>query len=130
MPSESSASPDPNDIRTTNAVAVVETHGFWEWFQDHWVGLLWIPLGIAFAVGLILGYNWLTGRSPVDELPVGVAGNFVIVLSAAATSIYFYRATFPRIDTTKAGVPWWQVVCIYAIKLFLLWFFWYAYTHG
>lgn len=123
--------PSVSDISTTNTVAVVEPpKTAWEWFKDNIVGVLWIPAGLIATVVLILGYNKLTGRAPVDELPIGVGGNLVIVLAAAAVSIYFFRATFPRIDTTKAGVPWWQVIAIYLIKLFLFWFCWYALSHG
>lgn len=120
-----------SDISTTNNVAVTPPpETVWEWINDNLVGVLWIPGGLIATVGLILGYNLLTGRTPVDELPVGVGGNLVIVLVSAAISIYFFRATFPRIDTTKAGVPWWQVLAIYLIKLWLFAFSWYALSHG
>lgn len=121
---------DPTDISTTNTVAVVKTEGLWDWIKDNAYLWAWIPIGLAICIGIILGYNALTGRAPVDELPVGVAGNLVIVIFAVALSVATYRLAFPRIDTAKAGVPWWQVVAIYAIKVFLLWFFWYALSHG
>lgn len=121
---------DPNDISTTNAVAIVKTVTWYEWVKDNAYLWAWLPVGLAMSVGLILGYNKVTGRAPVDELPIGVAGNLVILIIAIVLAVATYRVFFPRIDTTKAGVPWWQVLAMYAIKCFLIWFHWYALSHG
>lgn len=127
MPNENSP---VSDISTTNDVAVVENKTWVETIWDTAYLWAWLPIGLAICAGLILGYNKLTGRAPVDELPIGVAGNLVVTIVAIALSIATYRVFFPRIDTTKAGVPWWQVISMYAIKMLLLWGIWYALSHG
>jgi len=66
----------------------------------------------------------------VDELPIGVAGNLIVVIVSVILAVATNRLWFPRIDTTKAGVPWWQAIAMYAIKLLLLWAFYYALSHG
>jgi hypothetical protein len=121
---------DPKDISTTNTVAVVKTETVFEWIKDTAYLWAWLPIGLAVSAGLIFGYNQITGRAPVDELPVGVAGNLVIVVVAVALSVAEYRVLFPRIDTTKAGVPYWQVLAIYTIKVLLLWGNYWALSHG
>lgn len=102
------------------------------WLRSHlWVHrpfYLWLPIVLLGVWASLHGYHALTGRAPVDDLPVGALGNLLILIVAIILTNWTKARLFDDIDTTKED-RWWRVAIDSLETAFLLVLFCYVLTH-
>ncbi|SRR6266851_9129463 len=104
----------------------------WAWIRSHlWVHrpfYLWLPIVLLSVWGAIRGYHALTGRAPVDDLPVGALGNLLILIAAGIMTNWFHPRLFGIVEV-NTETRWYVIAWDYASIMFTLWLFCYVLTH-
>lgn len=104
----------------------------WAWVRSHlWIHrpfYLWLPIIVVGIWAALHGYYSLTGRTPVDDLPVGALWNVLILIVAIILTNNVKPRLFDDIDTTKE-TRWWRVAIDTFETCFLLVLFCYVLTH-
>lgn len=103
-----------------------------QWFLDHlWVHrpfYLWLPIVLLSVWGALHGYRALTGRAPVDDLPVGSLGNLLILIAAIILTNWTHPRLFGIVET-KDEARWYVIAWDYASIGFTFWLCWFALSH-
>lgn len=120
-------------LATADELPEVPPASKWQWIKDHvWIHrplYIWLPVILLGIWGMLHGYAALTGRAPVDDLPVGALGNLLIIIVAVILTNWTKPRLFDDIDTTIAGTAWWRICVDTFETCFLLALFCYVLTH-
>lgn len=120
------------DVKTEDAGPAFQKPDRLAWIRDHlWIHrpfYLWLPVVLVGIWGSLHGYHALTGRAPVDDLPVGALGNLLILIVAIILTNWTKPRLFDDVDTTKEN-RWWRVAIDTFETCFLLVLFCYVLTH-
>lgn len=124
---------DPGKIDLKDPVVEIPPQSKWTWVKNHLKihrpFYVWLPIAVIGVWAAFHGYAALTGRAPVDELPIGALGNLLIAVVVVVLTNNTKGRLFDDIDTRDPAVPWWRVLIDSWETIFLLLFFGYLLTH-
>lgn len=120
---------DAGKIDLKDPVVDVPPQSKWEWIKNH-VKIhrpfyVWFPLSLIGSVLFAKGYQMLTGRAPIDDVPMGAVWNIVLAVGVVVLVNNTKARLFDDIDTRDPKLPWWRVLIDSCETVFLLLLFYF-----